>query len=107
VQTVEAWVRAGAPEGQRLHAVRARLETTGWKLWGKPDPAHRNSGRLTVPVGPVATYAFLIVPLHFDHDVWVRAAVVFRLTSGRVILPPSRCAGASAGVEFSDGFSAQ
>jgi hypothetical protein len=82
VNALVQWVEAGSPEGQSA-ALQPRAATdTGWRL-GKPDAVIQVPG-LHVPKSGVQPYTFLIAPLHFDKDTWVRAAE-FRIDQRAVV----------------------
>jgi hypothetical protein len=82
IQTILAWVDAGAPEGTPLAPFAPGPESRSWKL-GTPDLTVQVPG-FHVPASGFLPYSFLIVPLHLDHDVWVRAAE-FRIDQRAVI----------------------
>ncbi len=82
VNTILAWVDAGAVEGAPLPPFVSHMESNTWKL-GKPDMVVQVPG-FKVPASGFLPYSFLIVPLHLDHDTWVRAAE-FRIDQRRVI----------------------
>ena len=83
IQAIAAWVKEGAPEGERreglFHAAGAQ---TGWRL-GKPDIVIRVPG-FHVPASGLLTYRYLITPNLFPKDVWVRAAE-FRIDQRTVV----------------------
>jgi hypothetical protein len=70
--TLVEWANAGAPEGAPIPAYEAAVRKAGWKL-GDPDIVIEIPG-FAVPKNGLLPYSFLIVPLHLDHDTWVRAA---------------------------------
>lgn len=73
IDTLAAWVDAGSPEGTPEPAkLSAAAADSKWHL-GKPDVVIQVPG-LHVPKTGVQPYTFLIVPVHIDHDTWVRAA---------------------------------
>jgi hypothetical protein len=82
IETLVAWADAGSPEGQPVPAYRPAVREDGWKL-GKPDLVLKVPG-FEVPKSGLLPYSFLIVPLHFEHDTWVRAAE-FRIDHRAVI----------------------
>ena len=73
IETLVKWVDAGSPDGPvtqaRSHALK---EPVAWRL-GDPDMVLRVPG-MQIPKSGTLQYSFVIFPLHFDHDVWVRAA---------------------------------
>jgi hypothetical protein len=72
IDTLTAWVDSGSPEGEpaAFHPIAAA--DTKWHL-GKPDMVLQVPGLHVAKTGQ-QPYTFLIVPLHIDHDTWVRAA---------------------------------
>ncbi len=73
IDAVVKWVDAGSPDGTesqaRSHAIR---EPGGWRL-GEPNLVLRVPG-VQIAKDGIMQYNFVIFPLHFDHDTWVRAA---------------------------------
>ena len=84
IATVKAWVDAGAPEGAKVGtvAVEVKKDRGQWHL-GKPDVTVRVPG-FEVPKSGALPYSFLIVPLRFEKDTWVRA-VEFHVDQRAVI----------------------
>jgi len=82
IETIAAWVNAGAPEGEPVSEYEAAIPDKGWKL-GRPDIVIQVPG-FAVPKSGQVPYSFLIVPLHFEHDTWIRAAE-FRIDQRAVI----------------------
>ncbi|MDQ2900120.1 MAG: thiol-disulfide isomerase [Acidobacteriota bacterium] len=87
IDAIADWVRAGAPEGNAVaeHAPDAlsdALKSGPWKL-GKPDLILQVPGFPVPKTGPLP-YSFLILPMHFDRDTWVRAAE-FRIDHRAVV----------------------
>ncbi len=82
ISAIEQWVAAGAPAGAAVKETTARQSTGTWKL-GAPNLTVEVPG-FEVPASGQLPYSFLIVPLHLDHDVWVRAAE-FRIDQRAVI----------------------
>src|SRR3954465_6501207 len=72
VDSIGAWVDAGAPEGGASREYVAPARPRDWKL-GKPDMVIQVPG-FQVPKTGQAPYTFLIVPKRFEHDTWIRAA---------------------------------
>ena len=82
VNTLVQWVESGSAEGQPV-AVKPRVAVdTAWRL-GKPDAVIQVPG-LHVPKAGAQPYNFLIAPLHFDKDTWVRAAE-FRIDQRAIV----------------------
>ena len=80
--TILAWVDAGCPEGKPVPAFVPVHHPDGWRL-GVPDFVAEIPG-FDVPSSGQLQYSFLIVPLHFEHDTWVRAAE-FRIDHPAVV----------------------
>jgi hypothetical protein len=73
VDTIVAWVDGGAKEGDPKDAPKPRQFYEGWMI-GKPDVVFTMPTPVHVPASGVVEYTYEIIPTHFDHDVWVRAA---------------------------------
>jgi hypothetical protein len=82
VETIVTWVDAGCPEGEPAPKFAAPAIGHSWKI-GKPDLVIQVPG-FDVPERGQVPYSFLIVPLHFEHDTWIRAAE-FRIDQRAVI----------------------
>ncbi|HVW87751.1 MAG TPA: cytochrome c, partial [Bryobacteraceae bacterium] len=82
IDTIVRWADAGSPEGDQAPPKFVAASDHGWRL-GKPDLVLQVPG-LHVPKSGVVPYTFLIVPLHFDHDTWVRAAE-FRIDQRQLV----------------------
>jgi hypothetical protein len=72
IDTLVSWVDAGSPEGAATESKTVITADTKWRL-GKPDLVIQVPG-VRVPKSGVLPYTFLIVPVHIEHDTWVRAA---------------------------------
>jgi hypothetical protein len=72
ISLITRWVDSGCPEGNTASEKFVPAAEHGWRL-GKPDLVLQVPG-FHVPKTGVIPYTFLIVPLHFEHDTWVRAA---------------------------------
>jgi len=73
ISTIEAWVKAGSPEGDPKDLPAAPVFKDGWHI--KPDVV------LTIPPTTVAAgnqddYEYIYVPTNFKQDMWVQAAEV-------------------------------
>ena len=82
VAAIVGWVDGGSREGEPVRPLDLIAAQTEWKL-GKPDVVVQIPG-FAVPRTGSLPYSFLIVPLHFDHDTWVKAAE-FRIDQRAVI----------------------
>jgi hypothetical protein len=72
IETLTGWIDAGSPEGPPATLQTAVITDSKWHL-GKPDVVIQVPG-VHVPKTGVQPYTFLIVPVHIEHDTWVRAA---------------------------------
>ncbi len=72
IRTLAEWVEAGCPEGSPSAPLKPAAVAGGWKL-GKPDVVVEVPG-FSIPATGLLPYSFLIVPLHLEHDTWIRAA---------------------------------
>ena len=79
---IRKWAANGAPEGEPTPPLTASTANTTWKL-GKPDLTIQVPGFHIPKQGPLP-YSFLITPVHFDHDTWIRAAE-FRIDQRQAI----------------------
>lgn len=82
IETVKAWVNAGALAGGSADVPRPAKPADGWRL-GKPDWVARIPG-FRVPASGDVKYTFLIAPTNFPKDVWIQAAE-FRIDKRAVI----------------------
>ena len=72
IDTVVRWVDSGSPEGDVQAAKFVPAADHGWRM-GKPDLVFQSPG-VHVPKSGIMPYTFVIIPLHFEHDTWIRAA---------------------------------
>ncbi|HTS25337.1 MAG TPA: hypothetical protein VMH81_05660 [Bryobacteraceae bacterium] len=75
VQTIAAWVDAGAPEGDPKQTPALPPFETGWRI-GKPDAVFDIGTDYDVPAEGVVAYQYFTVPTNFTEDRWVEAAEV-------------------------------
>jgi hypothetical protein len=75
IQTIAAWVDAGAPEGDPKQAPARPAFETGWRI-GKPDAVFDIGTDYEVPAEGVVDYKYFTVPTNFSEDKWVEAAEV-------------------------------
>jgi hypothetical protein len=75
IQTIAAWVDAGAPEGDPKEMPQLPRFETGWRI-GKPDAVFDIGMDYDVPAEGVVAYQYFTVPTHFTEDRWVEAAEV-------------------------------
>jgi hypothetical protein len=75
VQTIVAWVDAGAPEGNPKKTPPLPRFETGWRI-GRPDAVFDIGTDYDVPANGIVSYQYFTVPTHFTEDRWVEAAEV-------------------------------
>jgi hypothetical protein len=75
VDTVVAWVNAGAPEGDARDLPPAPKFEDGWNI-GKPDAIVDIGTDFDVPADGVVPYKYFRVPTNFTEDKWVEAAEI-------------------------------
>ena len=73
IQTIAAWVDAGAPEGDPQAAPKPVDWVDGWKI-GRPDVVFEMPTAFAVPVSGVLPLKYVIVPTNFKRDTWIRLA---------------------------------
>jgi hypothetical protein len=74
IETIQAWVDAGAAEGNPRDLPPAPVFVEGWRL-GKPDIEIDIGEDFVVSPGP-DTYEHFIVPTNFKEGQWIRAAEI-------------------------------
>lgn len=72
--TLVRWVDAGAPEGDKKDAPAPLAFVEGWGV-GKPDVVYEMKP-FDVPAAGVLDYQWVVIPLDFKEDRWVRAVEV-------------------------------
>jgi mono/diheme cytochrome c family protein len=72
VDTLAAWVDAGAPEGDRKDLPAPRQFVEGWSI-PKPDIVFQLPKPFPVPATGVMEYQYVIIPTGFTKDTWVQA----------------------------------
>ncbi len=75
IQTLTAWVAAGAPEGDAKDLPPAPVFETGWNI-GKPDQVFNIGADYAVPAEGTVRYQYFKVPTNFTEDKWVQAAEI-------------------------------
>ncbi len=73
IETIEAWVDAGAPEGDPKDAPPPVKFVNGWQI-GKPDIVIEMPTECEIPATGILDYRYVIVPTHFTEDTWVQVA---------------------------------
>lgn len=75
IDTIAAWVEAGAPKGDPKDMPPPANFLEGWQI-GKPDLVFELPRPFEVPASGVIDYQHVIVPTGFTKDTWVQAAEV-------------------------------
>jgi hypothetical protein len=75
IDTLIAWVDAGAPEGNAKDAPAPRQFVEGWSI-GKPDLVLEMPNAFDVPSKGVIEYQYVIIPTGLKEDKWIMAAEV-------------------------------
>jgi hypothetical protein len=75
LDTLVAWVDAGAPEGNPRDLPPARQFLTGWNI-GQPEQVIEMPQAFDVPASGTVDYQYVILPYKFPEDRWVQAAEV-------------------------------
>jgi hypothetical protein len=73
IKTLNAWVEAGAPEGNPKDAPAPKQFTDGWSI-GQPDMVLEMPTEFKVPASGTVEYHYVILPTNFKQDMWVTAA---------------------------------
>ena len=73
IDTVVAWVDAGAPEGSPNDAPKPVAWTEGWSI-GKPDAIIKMPQPIKVQASGVIEYQYVIVHTGFTEDKWIQMA---------------------------------
>jgi len=75
IDTIIAWVNAGAPEGNPKDLPKPIQFVEGWNI-GKPDLAVTMPSKYEVPAAGTIDYQYILVPLNLTEDKWVQSAEV-------------------------------
>ncbi len=75
IDTIAAWVEAGAPKGDPNDMPPPMQFIEGWQI-GNPDLVFELPKPFEVPASGVIDYQHVIVPTGFTRDTWVQAAEV-------------------------------
>ena len=73
IDTITAWVDAGAPKGSDADLPAPPKFEQGWAI-GKPDAVISLDEEVAVPAEGVIPYKYLTVQTNFNEDKWVQAA---------------------------------
>ncbi|HXP83214.1 MAG TPA: hypothetical protein VN841_00750 [Bryobacteraceae bacterium] len=74
VRTIEAWVDAGAPEGDAKNSPPAAHWSDGWNI--RPDAVIQPPDPYIVPAAGAQPYVYIVLPTGFTRDTWVTAAEI-------------------------------
>jgi mono/diheme cytochrome c family protein len=72
IDTIAAWVNAGAPKGEDKDLPPAPKFTTGWTI-GTPDVVIEMQEEYTVPADGTVPYLYFSMPTDFTEDKWIQA----------------------------------
>ena len=75
IDTIVAWVKNGAPEGDSKDLSKPAQFLDGWNI-RKPDVVLQMPAAFSVPATGVLEYQYILIPLHFTKDTWVQMAEV-------------------------------
>ncbi|HWO02368.1 MAG TPA: thiol-disulfide isomerase [Blastocatellia bacterium] len=75
IETISAWVDAGAPKGEDKYLPAAPKFEEGWSI-GKPDAIIALDQEVAVPADGVVPYKYFTVQTNFNEDKWVQAAEI-------------------------------
>jgi hypothetical protein len=71
IDTIAAWVDAGAPEGNPRDLPPAKNYVQGWTI-PKPDKVYQLPHPFSIPATGILDYQYVIVPTGFTQDTWVQ-----------------------------------
>ena len=74
INSIVAWVDAGAPEGDSNGKSADVVWTEGWNI--RPDQIFQTPDEYTVPASGILDYIYIVIPTGFTRDTWVTAAEV-------------------------------
>src|SRR5213594_1941466 len=72
IDTIAAWVDAGAVKGNDADLPKAPQFTEGWTI-GEPDAVFTMEEEYDIPATGVIPYQYLRVPTHLTEDKWIQA----------------------------------
>jgi mono/diheme cytochrome c family protein len=72
IQTIVAWVDAGAPKGDDADMPKAPQFVDGWTI-GKPDAIFEMDQEYKIPATGTVDYLYFRVPTHLTEDKWIQA----------------------------------
>jgi len=83
IDTIAAWVDAGAPQGNPADLPAAPKYATGWSI-GKPDLIFKMQQPFNVPSDGTVPYSYVTIPTNLKEDIWIRG-VELKPTDRRVV----------------------
>jgi len=83
IDTIAAWVDAGAPRGEDRDLPAAPTFADGWTI-GKPDAIFTMTEDFKVPADGTIPYQYIRVPTHLTEDKWIQA-IEFRPSNPKVV----------------------
>jgi len=83
IDTIAAWVDAGAPQGNPADLPPAPKYAAGWSI-GKPDLIFKMQQPFNVPADGTVPYSYVTIPTNLKEDVWIRG-VELKPTDRRVV----------------------
>src|SRR5262245_19822404 len=75
IQTITAWVEAGAPAGDPKDAPPPRTWAEGWNI-PQPDRVIQMPKPVSIPSSGQVEYTYEIVPTGFTEDRWIRMSEI-------------------------------
>jgi mono/diheme cytochrome c family protein len=83
IETIAAWVDAGAPQGSPADLPAAPKFESGWSI-GKPDLIFKMQQPIAVPADGTVPYTYVTIPTNLKEDIWIRG-VELKPTDRRVV----------------------
>ena len=83
IETISAWVEAGAPEGSKPDLPKAPVFAEGWSI-GQPDLVFKMVKPIPVPADGTVPYLYVTIPTNLKEDIWVKA-IELRPSDRRVV----------------------
>jgi hypothetical protein len=75
IDTVIAWVNAGAPEGNPKDLPKPLNFINGWNI-GNPDLTVTMPAKFEVPASGTIDYQYLLIPMNLKEDKWIKGAEI-------------------------------
>jgi len=83
IDTIAAWVDAGAPQGNPADLPAAAKYAT-WRSIGKPDLIFKMQQPFNVPADGTVPYSYVTIPTNLKEDIWI-SGVELKPTDRRVV----------------------